>query len=87
MAGSLTSLLLAESLVHHFLSKGLVPDVVANDPLFIASVASSAAMTVFLATWLGLPVSTTHALIGGLVGTGLAQKGGLCISTRWYPPF
>jgi PiT family inorganic phosphate transporter len=75
VAGSLASLLLAESLVQQFSGKELVPDVVANAPLFIASVASSAAMTVFLATWLGLPVSTTHALVGGLVGAGLAQKG------------
>jgi len=31
---------------------------------------------VIAATRTGLPVSTTHALIGGLVGAGLAQSGG-----------
>ncbi|MGE0436792.1 MAG: anion permease [Steroidobacteraceae bacterium] len=75
VAGSLASLLLAESLVQQFSGKGLVSDVVASAPLFIASVASGTAMTVFLATRLGFPVSTTHALIGGLVGAGLAQNG------------
>lgn len=75
VAGSLASLLLAESLVQQFSGKGLVPDAVVSAPLFIASVASGAAMTVFLATRLGFPVSTTHALIGGLVGAGLAQNG------------
>ncbi|MCI0411118.1 MAG: inorganic phosphate transporter, partial [Acidobacteria bacterium] len=34
-----------------------------------------AALTVLAATRLGLPVSTTHALIGGLVGAGLVAAG------------
>ncbi len=76
VAGSLASLMLAESLVQQVSGKGLVPDAVASAPLFIMSVASGAAVTVFLATRTGFPVSTTHALIGGLVGAGLAQTGG-----------
>jgi len=76
VAGSLASLMLAEALVQQFSGKGLVPDAVASAPLFIMSVAGGAAVTVFLATRLGFPVSTTHALIGGLVGAGLAQSGG-----------
>lgn len=76
VAGSLLSLVLAEGLVQQFSGKGLVPDALVASPLFLASVASGAAATVFLATWLGLPVSTTHALIGALVGAGLAQGGG-----------
>ena len=74
VAGSFASLILADELVQQFSGKGLVPDVVANASLFILSVATGAAVTVFLATKLGLPVSTTHALIGGLVGAGLAQS-------------
>ncbi len=77
VAGSLASLTLAEDLVQQFSGKGLVPDVVASAPLFILSVATGAALTVFLATQLGFPVSTTHALIGGLVGAGLAQSEGM----------
>jgi inorganic phosphate transporter, PiT family len=53
-----------------------VPNTVAANPQFILSVASGAVATVFLATWLGFPVSTTHALIGGLVGAGLGLAGG-----------
>ncbi len=77
VAGSLASLILAEELVQQFSGKGLVPDVVASAPLFILSVATGAAVTVFLATQLGFPISTTHALIGGLVGAGLAQSEGV----------
>ena len=76
VAGSLASLWLAEALVQQFSGKGLVPDAIVSSPLFITSVAGGAAMTVFLATRLGLPVSTTHALIGGLIGAGLAQSSG-----------
>lgn len=76
VAGSVASLLLAETLVQQFSGKGLVPDAIASTPLFILSVASGAALTVFLATRTGFPVSTTHALIGGLIGAGLGQNGG-----------
>lgn len=76
LAGSLASWLLADTLVQQFSGKGLVPDAVANGSLFIMSVASAAAATVFLATRLGFPISTTHALIGGLIGAGFAQSSG-----------
>lgn len=77
VAGSLASLMLAETLVQQFSGKGLVPDVVASASPFILSVACGVVMTLFLATRLGFPVSTTHALIGGLIGAGLAQSGGV----------
>lgn len=76
LAGSLLSLVLAESLLQQFSGKGLVPNAVVSSPLFIIGVAGGAAATVFLATRLALPVSTTHALIGGLIGAGFAQNGG-----------
>ena len=76
LAGSLVSLLLAESLVQQFTGKGLVPSAVAASPSFALSVGLAAAATVMLATGLGFPVSTTHALLGGLVGAGLAVNGG-----------
>ncbi|OIQ98134.1 Low-affinity inorganic phosphate transporter 1 [mine drainage metagenome] len=77
VAGSVAALFLAETLVQNFSGKGLIADAVVNTPWFIFSVASGAAVTVFLATRLGYPVSTTHALIGGLIGAGLAQAGGV----------
>lgn len=71
VTGSLCSLFLAEALAQQFSGKGLVADATVNAPQFLLSVSVGAALTVFAATRLGLPVSTTHALIGGLVGAGL----------------
>jgi PiT family inorganic phosphate transporter len=73
--GSLASLALAHALVMQFTGKGIVPDHVAGDAGFVLGVGVGAATTVMLATRLGLPVSTTHALVGGLVGAGFAQDG------------
>ncbi len=75
LAGSICSLYFAEALVHAFSGKGLVPDAVAISPYFLLAVATGAGATVFLATLLGLPISTTHALTGALAGAGLAAVG------------
>src|SRR5205823_10914725 len=75
-AGSLLALYLAGSLVEAFKGKDLVPDVVTQQPAFLLAVSLGAALTVLLATWAGLPVSTTHALTGGLVGAGLLATAG-----------
>jgi len=75
LAGSLLALLLAAGLVKTFSAKGLVPDVVAASPSFLAAVALGTMATVFLATVLGLPISTTHALTGALVGAGWVAVG------------
>lgn len=74
VAGCLAALFFANELVQHFSGKGLVEEAVLGSPLFLLSVACGAALTVFFATRLGFPVSTTHALIGGLIGAGLAQN-------------
>jgi PiT family inorganic phosphate transporter len=71
LAGSLLALLLAHGLVATFKGKGLVPDRITIQPAFLLAVSLGAALTVMLATWTGLPVSTTHALTGALVGAGL----------------
>src|SRR3989344_8377129 len=70
--GSVAAILLAKGLVAAFSGKGLVPDALARMPVFLFSVALGAALTVFLATVTGFPISTTHALVGGLTGAGLA---------------
>jgi PiT family inorganic phosphate transporter len=75
IAGSLASVILAETLLKAFSGKGLVPAEVLSDPVFLTSVGVGAAASVLLATRLGLPVSTTHALVGGLVGAGVALNG------------
>ncbi len=74
LLGSVSALLLAEGLIATFSGKGLVPDVVLADSYFASSVALGAALTVFLATKLGFPISTTHALTGALVGAGLVMS-------------
>jgi PiT family inorganic phosphate transporter len=71
-AGSAASIVLAQGLTRQFSGKGLVADTVVADPNFLAAVAAGAAITVLGATRLALPISTTHALIGGLFGAGLA---------------
>lgn len=75
LAGSLTAMFLAVGLVQRFSGKGLVADTIAADPAFLLAVAIAAAGTVLLASRLGFPVSTTHALLGGLTGAGLVMAG------------
>jgi PiT family inorganic phosphate transporter len=76
LAGSMLALVLAEELVKNFSGKGLVPDAVTADPRFLSAVSLGAALTVLIATYIGMPVSTTHALTGGLVGAGLLASNG-----------
>jgi PiT family inorganic phosphate transporter len=38
------------------------------------------AITLFVATWLGIPVSTTHTITGAIVGVGVARK---ISAVRW----
>ena len=72
LLGSVACVFVAARLVRAFGGQGLVPEATVADPVFLVAVGVGAAATVLLATRLGLPVSTTHALIGGLVGAGLA---------------
>lgn len=74
-AGSIAAMFLATELVKAFGGKGIVPDVLIASPAFLCAVATGAAFTSFLATRFGFPVSTTHALVGAIVGAGLAGSG------------
>lgn len=74
-AGCISSVFLAEALVKAFSGKGLVPDAVSSAPNFLLAVAAGAASTVMLATVIGFPISTTHALTGALVGAGYIAAG------------
>ena len=73
--GAIAALYIANGLVANFSGRGLVPNELAGTPEFIFAVALGAGLTVLLATRLGFPISTTHAIIGGLVGGGLAAPG------------
>ena len=75
LAGALAALWLSEGLMKTFGGKGLVPDALATSQYFVFPVALGAALTCMLATRLGFPVSTTHGLVGALVGAGLASNG------------
>ncbi len=72
-AGSLCTTLFAASLVRAFGGKGILPDEVLAGSLFPLAVVLASSVTVMLATRLGLPVSTTHAMLGGLAGAGMAS--------------
>ena len=74
-AGSVCSVLLAATLLKQFSGKGLVPDAIAGSPSFLLAVALGAGLTVILATVLGFPVSTTHGLMGAILGAGLVAVG------------
>jgi PiT family inorganic phosphate transporter len=74
-AGALAALWLGEGMLKKFSGRGLVPDALAQSPDFLLAVALGAALTSLLATKLGFPVSTTHALVGALLGAGLAGSG------------
>jgi len=75
LAGSCVALALSGGLVKAFNGQGLVTDFLTHDPQFLLAVGLGAALTVMLATITGVPISTTHALTGGLVGAGLAAVG------------
>lgn len=60
--------------VANTIGKGIIETDIVNEQVIFATLAG-AILWVALATYLGLPVSVSHALIGGLVGAGLAQGG------------
>ncbi len=73
LLGSAAALLIAEGLLARFSGKGIVGSPLVDSPAFALAVGVAAAATVLLATGFGLPISTTHALVGGLAGVGLAS--------------
>ena len=75
LAGSICALFLAQTLLIKFSGKGLAPDELTQSIPFITAVATGAGMTVIMATRLGFPVSTTHALLGALTGSTLLATG------------
>lgn len=82
LAGSMVSVVFASKLVSAFRGKGLVGEEFLGIGLLV-SVAAAGAVTILLATTLGMPTSTTHALTGALVGAGLAAAGAAGVG--WGP--
>ncbi|MCE8508161.1 inorganic phosphate transporter [Ruegeria pomeroyi] len=71
--------LLAGGDVVSTISKGIIdPNSVADTQVFIWAMMAaliSSALWVNLATWVGAPVSTTHSVVGGVMGAGIAAAG------------
>jgi PiT family inorganic phosphate transporter len=71
--------LLAGGDVVSTISKGIIdPTSVAETRAFIWAMMAallSAALWINLATWVGAPVSTTHSVVGGVMGAGIAAAG------------
>ncbi|WP_068317575.1 inorganic phosphate transporter [Polycladidibacter hongkongensis] len=65
-------------------SKGIIdPSRVASSEVFVNLMLAaliSSALWVNLATWIGAPVSTTHAVVGGVTGSGIAAAGFAAVS-------
>jgi PiT family inorganic phosphate transporter len=74
-AGSVCSLFFAETLLKNFSGNGLLPGSIIHSADFVLAVTLAAGTTVLLATRFGFPISTTHGLVGALVGGGLVAVG------------
>ena len=68
------------------ISKGIIdPALVPSGDVFVwimMSALLASALWVHLATYLGAPVSTTHSIVGGVLGAGLAAVGASVVD--WY---
>ncbi len=74
VAGAGLSVLVASAMLKTF-SKGLVQPGIATPPVLALAILIGAIAWVLVASRTGLPVSTTHALTGALVGAGLVSIG------------
>lgn len=66
------------------IAKGIIaPESMGTASVFIWAMMAallSAALWVNLATWVGAPVSTTHSVVGGVMGAGIAAAGFAAVS-------
>ncbi len=74
LCGSALSVAFAHELLLRFSGKGLVADEVLALPGFGVSIGFGAAATVLLASRLGFPISTTHAILGAMIGSAVAES-------------
>ncbi len=87
LAGSVLSILLAGSLAKSFTGKGLVPLKLTQSGELLVPVAGAGAITILLATFLGMPTSTTHALTGALAGVALVVSHGHANQVQLWESF
>jgi inorganic phosphate transporter, PiT family len=74
-SGSVCAIFLAPSLLTTFSGHGLAPERIVTSEYFLLAMALGAGATVIAATLLGFPISTTHALLGAIIGSGLMAAG------------
>ncbi len=80
LIGGLTAIIWGAALLKTF-STGYLSPGFSVDTTFLVGTLAGAACWVLAATRLGLPVSTTHALLGGIVGAALVAAGPQALHT------
>ncbi|MDF1811878.1 MAG: inorganic phosphate transporter [Verrucomicrobiales bacterium] len=75
LLGSVAAIWYGAELASKFKGKGIVDAAILSSALFPLCVAIASSTTVLLATRIGMPISTTHALVGSIIGIGLAGNG------------
>jgi inorganic phosphate transporter, PiT family len=81
--GSMAATSLGSGLAAKFSGAAVVGSAVVTHKPFLVAVSTGAGATVLLAARLGLPISTTHALTGALIGAGFAAVGLSDIRFAW----
>ncbi|MEM8738947.1 MAG: inorganic phosphate transporter [Planctomycetota bacterium] len=73
--GSVAAIWIGAELASKFKGKGIVADAIWQSGSFPACVGLAAGATVLLATRVAMPISTTHAMVGSIIGIGAAGGG------------
>ena len=82
LLGALIGTAVAETI-----AAGLInTDLVAEGALFLLSALTSACAWNLITWWWGLPSSSSHGLVGGMVGAALAASSGQLQSVLWWVP-
>src|SRR5260370_18532949 len=74
VVGALTAAFVTQGLVATFSGKGILTQTTASTH-FLLAIAVGAIAWLIVATRTGMPVSTTHSLVGALIGAGIMQSG------------
>lgn len=72
------ALIAGDAVVRTIASQIVAPTAFATPDILISSMLAaliSAALWINLATWIGAPVSTTHSIVGAVMGSGIAAAG------------
>jgi PiT family inorganic phosphate transporter len=75
LLGSVVAIWFGAELASKFKGKGIVDAAILGSTLFPLCVGIAASLTVLLATRIGMPISTTHSMVGSIIGIGLAGGG------------